>query len=198
MKPHSAAILPTLRRLLAAALCVAVCGCTSLLPNSRIETVSAWDSYDDAVRSIAQIVPYTATRADVHAEGLDPKRNAAITVLHFADVLQRFSAAALIRPDDVDRGIRDCLQAGRRCSAYSIVVKKLGRRRVGSFWLDSLNFKRETVSRGWSVDVLLVFVDDALVYQLVGGQPTIDEYEVRRNPLGPLQSWGEFAPDLAR
>jgi hypothetical protein len=65
-------------------------------------------------------------------------------------------------------------------------------KRIGNFWLDSLNFKREAVTKGWSVEALLVFVDDLLVYELVGGQPTINEYEVRRNPLGPLQGFGEY------
>jgi len=177
---------------------IVLSACATLLPTSKTETVSEWNSYDDAVKSLSLITPYTATRQDVHAQGLDPRRNPAITVLHFADVLQRFSAAALIKPDDVDRGIRDCLHAGKQCSAYSIVVKKLDRKRVGNFWIDSLNFKRETVTTGWSVDVLLVFVDDALVYQLIGGQPTINEYEVRRNPLGPLQGWGDPSSPILR
>jgi hypothetical protein len=107
-------------------------------------------------------------------------------------VLQRFAAAALIKPADVDRGITDCLHAGKQCSGYAIVVKKLDRKRVGNFWLDTLNFKRETSTKGWSVEALLVFVDDRLVYELIGGQPTVDEYEVRRNPLGPLQGWTEI------
>lgn len=166
-------------------------GCASLLPASRTEVVSAWGSYDDALQSLATIAPYGTTRAQVHGMGLDPRENPAITVLHFGDVLQRFAAATLIRPDDVDRGIRDCLHAGQQCTGYSISVKKIARQRVGNFWLDSLNFKRETVSTGWSVDALLVFVDDRLVYELVGGHPTIHEVEVKRNPLGPLQAWGE-------
>jgi hypothetical protein len=119
-------------------------------------------------------------------------------VLHFADVLQKFPSAAMIRPDDVDRGIRDCLQAGKRCNGYTISVKKVDRVRVGNFWLDSLNFKRESVSKGWEVDALLVFVDDQLVYELVGGRPTIDEYEVVRNPLGPLQGWGDLTFEALR
>jgi hypothetical protein len=45
---------------------------------------------------------------------------------------------------------------------------------------------------------LLVFVDDQLVYELVGGRPTIDEYEVVRNPLGPLQGWGNLAFEAFR
>jgi hypothetical protein len=166
-------------------------GCTSLLPVSHKAVVSEWTSYDHASSSLAALESFKATRADVHHAGLNPKTNPAVTVLHFGDVLQRFAAAAMIRPGDVDPGIRDCLFAGRRCAAYAISVKKVERRRVGNFWLDSFSFHRETVTSGWSVDALFVFVDDRLVYQLVGGQPTIREIEVQRNPLGPLQSWGD-------
>jgi hypothetical protein len=172
---------------------VASSGCSTLLPASKKEVVSDWNSYANAALSLSAIEPYKATRADVHKEGLDPRVNPAITVMHFSDVLQRFSAAALIKPEDVDRGIRDCLHAGKQCSGYAIAVKKLDRNRVGNFWLDTFNFKRETVTTGWSVDALLVFVDDLLVYELIGGQPTINEYEVVRNPLGPLQAWGDWA-----
>lgn len=178
-------LLPTL------GLAMLTCACSSWLPTAKTEVVSDWNSYDDAVKSLSAITPFKATRAEVHLEGLDPHLNPAITVLHFSDVLQRFAAAALIKPEDVDRGIRDCLHAGKQCSGYAVSVKKLDRQRVGNFWVDSLNFKRQTVTKGWSVDALLVFVDDLLVYELIGGQPTINEYEVRRNPLGPLQGWGD-------
>lgn len=187
---------------LAAALALGGClllgGCATLLPSSRTEVVSDWSSYDDAVKSMAAITPYTSTRQSVHAQGLDPSLNPAITVLHFADVLQRFAAATLIKPEDVDRGIRDCLHAGKQCNGYAIAVEKLHRQRIGNFWLDSLNFRRETVTSGWWVDVLLVFVDDALVYELVGGRPTINEVELRRNPLGPLQGWGDQSLQMLR
>jgi len=39
--------------------------------------------------------------------------------------------------------------------------------------------------------VLLVFVDDLLVCELIGGQPTIREVEVQRRPLGPLRGFGD-------
>jgi hypothetical protein len=166
-------------------------GCSTLLPSSRTEVVSVWTSYEDAVKSLAAIAPYTSTRQSVHLQGLEPSNNPAITVLHFADVLQRFASATLIKPEDVDRGIRDCLRAGKQCTGYAITVQKLHRQRIGNFWLDSLNFRRETVTTGWRVEVLMVFVDDVLVYQLVGGRPIVSERELRRNPLGPLQGWGD-------
>jgi len=188
MKLHRIRLWPLL---VAVTVGAALAGCSTLLPTSKKEIVSDWNSYAKAVASLAAIEPYKATRADVHKEGLDPRFNPAITVMHFSDVLQRFSAAALIKPDDVDRGIRDCLHAGKQCSGYAISVKKVERNRVGNFWLDTFNFKRETVTTGWSVDALLVFVDNLLVYELIGGQPTINEYEVVHNPLGPLQPWGD-------
>lgn len=46
------------------------------------------------------------------------------------------------------------------------------------------------------MDVLLVFVDDALVNKLLGGRPTINEVDLRRNPLGPLQGWGDCSLQL--
>lgn len=166
--------------------------CSTLLPTSKTEVTSTWGSYNDAVASLATFAPYQATRQDVHLHGLDPHGNPVVTVLHFADVLKRFSPAMLIKPEEVDRGIADCLRAGKKCSGYAISVKKLYRKRVSNFWLDSLNFNRETVTTGWSVEALLVFVDDQLVYELMGGQPTIREVESRSNPLGPLQGWGKL------
>jgi hypothetical protein len=178
--------------------CLFVSGCSTWLPSSRTEVISDWNSYADAVQSVSAITPYQSTRQTVHLQGLDPDTNPAVTVMSFSDVLFRFAAATLIKPEEVDRGIRDCLQAGKRCNGYAIIVEKLHRQRVGNFWWDSLNFKRQTMTTGWRVEVLLVFVDDALVYELIGGRPTIHEMDLRRNPLGPLQGWGDQPLQLVR
>jgi hypothetical protein len=98
----------------------------------------------------------------------------------------------VLRAEDVDPGIRDCLKAGKACSAYQINLKRTNRNRVGNFWLDALRFKRETDVSGWNFNALVLFVDDMVVYAVYGGQPTIHEVEVERNPLGPLQGWGDW------
>ncbi len=167
-------------------------GCTTLLPETKREIVSDWGSYDEAEKALSAFVPFKATRADIHQQRLDPRANPSITVLHFADVMQRFTAAALLRPEDLDPGLRDCLRAGKRCTGYALSISKVDRNRVGNFWADSFAFRRTTVTKGWSVEALLVFVDDLLVYQLIGGKPTISEIDVQRNPLGPLQGWGDY------
>jgi len=172
-----------------------LCGCAGLLPSARQEVVSPWNSYQDGVDAMARFAPYESTRLDVHRQGLDPRATPMVTVLHFADVIKRFSPVLALRPDEVDRGIDHCLRMGKRCTGYGIAVRKVTRQRVGNFWLDSLNFHRHTVTSGWSVDALLVFVDDTLVYELVGGQPTITDREETRNPLGPFQTWGRQLAD---
>lgn len=50
---------------------------------------------------------------------------------------------------------------------------------------------RETDVTGSSFNALVLFVDDLVVYTLHGGQPRVHDKEVTKNPLGPLQGWGQ-------
>lgn len=170
-------------------LCLA--GCQSLLPAGRIEVTTIWETYDEAVAAFERIEPYKSTRADLHAAGLDPRSNPNIAILNSTDVMQRFGASALLKAEEMDRGVRDCLLASRRCTGYAINMRRVRKQRVGNFWLDTFNFRRQTSSSGWSVNALIVFVDDTVVYETVGGQPAISEFESVSNPLGPLQGLGE-------
>ena len=88
---------------------------------------------------------------------------------------------------------RDCLKAGKACNAYQLNVRRTYRDRTGNFWLDALRFNRRTDVTGWSFNALILFVDDLAVYAVYGGQPTVHEVEVEKNPLGPLQGWGDWA-----
>jgi hypothetical protein len=173
-------------------------GCQSLLPDAASRTDVEWQSYEEAQRAIESIVPYQSTREDLSAMGLDPGRNAAITILSYSEILQRFAAGSALRPEDYDRGIRDCLLAGKDCVAYSLQIRRVRKERVGNFWLDSLNFRRETDITGWSFNALVILVNDTVVFTLYGGQPRIREQERVRNPLGPLQGWGDQVPHFVR
>lgn len=200
MKPF--ALLRTALRLtpsaLSAIVALALAGCQSLLPDQKAEIGITWASYDEAAQAIERIVPYETKKTDLWATGLDPRANPSITILSYSDILQRFAAGSAMRPEDFDRGIRQCLSSGKRCGAYWIQLRRVQRERVGNFWLDSLAFRRETNVTGWSFNAIILLVDDLVVYTLHGGQPGIREREVVRNPLGPLQAWGEQAPRLVR
>jgi len=181
-----------------AALVALLGGCEALLPKTAQQTNVGWANFDDARRTIESFVPYQTTRSEIAAKGIDPYENPAVSLLSFSDILQRFAASSAMRPEDFDPGIRDCLTSGKRCTGYSILVQRTKRDRVGNFWLDSLNFRREIDTSGFIFNALVILVDDVVVYTLYGGQPNISNHEVIRNPLGPLQGWGDQVPGLLR
>ena len=166
--------------------------CTALLPKSKAETEAMWSSFDEAKTAIERIDPYKTTRGDLKALGIGTDRDPTITLLSHVDIAVRFPIGGVLREQDVDPGIRDCLKAGKACNAYQINVKRTNRDRTGNFWLDALRFKREVDVTGWTFNALVIFVNDLAVYAVYGGQPTIHEFEVERNPLGPLQGWGDW------
>jgi len=180
------------------ALAALLSGCEALLPKTAQQTNVGWADFNDARRVIESFVPYKTTRAEIAAEGIDPFVNPAVSLLSFSDILQRFAASSAMRPEDFDPGIRDCLTAGKRCTGLAVLVQRTKRDRVGNFWLDSLNFRREIDTSGFIFNALVILVDDVVVYTLYGGQPNISNHEVTRNPLGPLQGWGDQVPGLLR
>lgn len=177
---------------IALALAAACLGaCSMFLPRQKTTTQDSWTNFEDARAAIERIVPFQSRRAELQAERIDPYQNPAITILNYSDLVQRFAVGSTVRADELDRGIRECLMAGKACSGYQIEVRRIDKNRVGSFWLDTLNFKREVDMRGWTFRALILMVDDLVVYTLYGGQPVVHEDEITRNPLGPLQGIGE-------
>jgi hypothetical protein len=166
-------------------------GCTTLLPDTRLRTEGQWNSFDEARTAIQTLQPYTTRGAALRAQGIDPYANPNVTILTYSDLLQRFAVGSTLGIGELDPGIRDCLRASKACVGYAINQRRLDRKRVGNFWLDSFNFKRDVEVTGWTFNALIIVVDDLVVYTLVGGQPYLHEHEVSRNPLGPFQSWGD-------
>jgi hypothetical protein len=181
------------------ALAALLAGCAELLPTSRIETQAAWTSFEQARAAIEKIVPYETKKADLRSLGIGvDDHDATITLLSHVDIAVRFPIGGVLKEEDVDRGIRDCLKAGKPCNAYQINVRRNYRDRIGNFWLDALRFKRETDVTGWNFNALIIFVDDLVVYSVYGGQPAVHEVEVDRNPLGPFQNWGDSVGAIIR
>lgn len=183
---------------MALACAVALSGCADLLPKARSEVRGLWHSYEQARAAIDRIVPYQTTKADLATLGMDPFRTENVRLLTFSDIALRFPLGGGFSVDQLERGLRECLEAGTRCQGYSIAVRQTYRDRVGNFWLDALNFHRTVDVRGWSFNALILLVEDRVVYVLQGGEPAIREQEVTRQPLGPLQGWGESLPGLLR
>jgi hypothetical protein len=83
------------------------------------------------------------------------------------------------------------MKVQQACVGYLMEPSKIDQRRVGNFFLDFLNFKRQTLTTGWKFSALIVVVDQMVVYKQWTGQPKIESTDLRTNPLGPLQGMGE-------
>jgi hypothetical protein len=165
--------------------------CSALLPRGENVAESPWQSFEEAQQTFDRIVPYRTTVADLRALKLDPMRNPNISLLNYSDVLRRFIPSPSTSPQDLDAGVRDCINAKSACSGYEIDQKSMKRRRYGNFWADFLNFKRKVDIVGWRFNGVILIKDALVVYKLTGGQPSIHEHEESRNPLGPFQGIGE-------
>jgi hypothetical protein len=170
---------------------LALSGCANLLPKSRAEVSSPWDSYEQARATLQFIVPYKTTAAELKAQGIDPYVTPNVQVLNYSDILLRFPVTASLSPDHLDRGLRECLEAGDDCKGYTISVRDIKRDRVGNFWADALRFSRVVDVSGWTFDAIVLVVEGRVVYAIHGGQPLVKERETSRQPLGPLQNWGD-------
>ena len=182
------------RRPIVVILCLVAClaGCTGLLPRSQLEVSSPWRSFGEARDAITAIVPQQTTAAELRRAGIDPFTRPNVQLLTFSDILLRFPA--YVAPERLDPGLRDCLYAGKACTGYSVSVREVKRDRVGGFWEDTLGFKRVVEVSGWTFNALVLLVNDRVVYSLYGGQPSVREQEVSRQPLGPAQGFGESLP----
>jgi hypothetical protein len=165
--------------------------CSAILPEGETRVGTGWRDFEHAREAFETIQSYRSGRLDVHTMGLDPFKNTSVAILSYSDILQRFGTGNGLLPDQLERGVRECMEGGRRCSGYQVSVREVKSRRVGNAWLDLFNFKRQTDSDGWSFNGLIVFVDDQVVLTLHGGQPKIHESTIQKNPLGPLQTLPE-------
>ena len=146
--------------------------------------------------SMVRIVPGETTREGLARLGIDPYASPNVQLLTYSDIALRFPGA--LPEGSLDAGLRACLAAGKACEGYSIQVRDVKRDRTGPFWPDAFGFRRVVDVSGWSFNALILLVDGRVVYTLYGGQPNLREQEVTRQPLGPLQNFGESIGRLVK
>jgi len=172
-------------------------GCGAMLPVSKVNVESTWETFEQAKASFDKIIPNETRRADLTALNFDPFRTPNIEILTHLDIVHHFMPNSSIKFEHMDPGVQECIQAGERCQAYQIRLKRIHSARYGNLFLDLFHFKRQTHQTGWHFTALVVMVDDVVVYKLWSGKPQIDEDHYRKNPLGPLQEPADLATDAA-
>ncbi|MCK5194599.1 MAG: hypothetical protein KAQ71_12370 [Desulfobulbaceae bacterium] len=178
-------------------LCMCLSGCGSLLPVAKSRTESPWRTFDEAKTTLDKVIPYQSTRDDLHTLSLDPFQNRNIEILTYLDLVKLFMPNSSFHKDDLDEGLKNCLDVQEHCYGYRIAVGNMESRRFGSVFLDLFNFKRKSHKTGWKFKALLILQDDLVVYKISGGSPNIDKYVYKKNPLGPLQSSETIVKDIA-
>lgn len=179
--------LPT--QLALAAVIVLTSGCASLLPQSKTES-SEYKSFEEARVAIEGLVPMKTTLGNLNAMGIDPVKHPNTTILTHADVVRRFVPGSVLGKHDLDPGVVSCLEARDACRGLEVVASRIDKNRTGNFFADFFNFSRRTDTLGWRFNAVILLVHNVVVYRTWGGQPSVNETEVRTNPLGPLQDSG--------
>lgn len=173
-----------------AGLILILAGCSSLLPHSTQESKTPWHDYAEAHALFDKIVPQQTSIADLKSLGFDPQQTSNISILNHADLLRRLMSNGSFDIGLLDTTLRTCQASKSTCFAYEIEQTYTNKKRIGNFWLDFLNFDKETDISGWQFDALVVINDDLVIYKQWSGKPSIHQFEQERNPLGPFQGWG--------
>jgi hypothetical protein len=164
-------------------------GCASLLPTATTDAAQ-FKTFDEARRAIESLVPHESSVATLARMGIDPLQQPNTLILTHSDIARRFASGNLEIKDDLDPGVQACLKAGDSCRGWEFTASRIARVRTGNFLQDFANFKRTTETSGWRFNAMVLMVNGIVVHRAWGGQPAVQEVEVRKNPLGPLQDSG--------
>ena len=164
-------------------------GCASWLPQASTDPVY-FTTFEQARRAIESIEPGRTRVQDLKDLHLDTVQQPNTVVMSYANILRRVMGGSVLAKHDLAPGIVHCIEAHDACRGLEYSITSIHKDRVGSFWLDFINFKRETVTSGWRFNALVLSVDGVVVYRSWGGQPEVNQVDRQRNPLGPLQEIG--------
>lgn len=174
--------------LLLALVCQLVVSCSaSLLPLAKESLVSPWKSFAEAKQTFDLVVPYQTSVSDLQALAFSPYQNPNIEIVSYLKLINRFMPNSSVRKEDLAAGVLECIESHDKCYGYELTVSRLESQRYGNVFLDLFNFKRKTHKTGWQFNALIIIKDNQVVYKLWSGKPKIDQYEYKKNPLGPIQ-----------
>ncbi|HWI81183.1 hypothetical protein [Ramlibacter sp.] len=172
---------------------LALGGCTGMLPRGSTETPQGFASFEAAEAAIRRVEGRKTRTDELKDLGFDLVAGTNVTLIPYPDIVARLAPYPGVPIDQLDAGVRQCIEAQQACRGYVFHFEWQSRRRDGGFWLDFLNVRRHTSIKGWWFDALIVVSDGTVLFRNYGGQASTDREEKQVNPLGPLQPAGESA-----
>ncbi|BCW87020.1 hypothetical protein sos41_01460 [Alphaproteobacteria bacterium SO-S41] len=180
--------------LLAATLGLAACA-SDILPSTDREKAGPFPTYEIAEIAYKIIEPGVTDSAKLRELGIDPKTTPNLRVINYVEVMRVFMPTDTVTLADLDPAVQGCIGAKTACVGYVMAPEASATQRTGHISLDVLGFQRETEETGWSASMLLLLVDDVVVYKLWSGTPRTEERNKETNPLGPAQDLSGTAKD---
>lgn len=190
---------PDSHRKLTRLLSVALTACTSaallagcggaLLPQNNARAASRFATYDQVVDAFEQIRPGVTRDADLPNIGFDATTGN-VDVLSYLDIETRFMPNAAVRFEQLDPSVQDCIRARNWCTGYVFHPALTASKRVGDTTLDLLGFDRVTRSEHWAAEIILLVENGRVVHKVFSGTPRTENWEDKKQPLGPLQDLG--------
>lgn len=176
--------------LLASGSLVLLAGCGgALLPEQNSRAAGPFERYDQVVEGFEQIVPNMTRADDLPSLGFDARDNN-VEVLSYLGIEARFLPAAGVRWEQLDPAVRACIRAQIYCTGFVFHPSRTASRRMGNTVSDLLGFRRTTHSVRWSAEVILLVMNGRVVHKVFSGNPRSENWDDKRQPLGPLQDLG--------
>jgi hypothetical protein len=179
---------------LAAALALAACA-SDVLPSTDRATAGPFPTYEIAEIAYKVIEPGRTDSAKLRELGIDPRTTPNLRVINYVEVMRVFMPTDTVALADLDPAVQGCIGAKTACTGYVLAPEASATQRTGHVSLDVLGFQRETQETGWAASMLLLLVDDIVVYKLWSGTPNRDSTARETNPLGPAQDLSGTAKD---
>jgi hypothetical protein len=183
-----------LATLLTAALALTACA-TDVLPSTSRETPGPFASYEVAEIGYRLIEPGVTDSRRLQELGIDPRTTPNLKVLNYVEVMRIFMPSDTVALKDLDPAVQGCIGSKTACTGYLLTPGVSATQRTGDVSLDVLGFQRTTEEKGWAASMLLLMVDEVVVYKLWSGTPRIEERNAETNPLGPAQDLSGTARD---
>jgi hypothetical protein len=190
MNPHRKLLSLLCFLLVATGSMVLLAGCGGgLLPEQAGRAAGPFERYDQVVESFEQIVPNMTRADDLPSLGFDARDNN-VDVLSYLGIEQHFLPTAGIRWEHLDPAVQACIRAELYCTGYVFHPTRTTSKRLGNTVSDLLGFHRITRSQRWSADIILLVMNGRVVHKVFSGNPRIENWDEKRQPLGPVQDLG--------